>query len=62
MFCFNSLSDFKYGIDKTCIPHLFYSPARLSCLILFCLVSDVGPAAIEAEHAFEAVELPVERE
>ena len=61
-FVLNVLYDFKYDINKTCIPHLFYSPARPLCLILFCLVSDVGPAADEAEHAFEAVEPPVECE
>ena len=52
----------KYDIDKTCISYLFYSPARLSCLILFCLVPDIEPATLEVESAEEAVEPPMERE
>ena len=43
---------------KTCISYLFYSPAKPLCLILFCLVSNVEPAAIEAECADEVVEPP----
>ena len=62
MLYFKYTYDFKCDIDKTCISYLFYSPARPSCLILLCLVSDVGPVAIEAECAFEAVEPPVESE
>ena len=54
--------NFEYYLTKTCISYLFYLSARPSCLILFCLVSDVRPVDVEAERAVEAVELPVERE
>ena len=61
-FVLNAFYNSNYNNDKTCISYLFYSPARPSCLILFCLVSDVGPVDVEAEHAVEAVKPPVERE
>ena len=61
-FVLNALYDFKYDTNKTCISFMFYSPAKPSFLIFFCLVSDVGPADVKAKHAVEAVELPVECE
>lgn len=61
-FVLNTLQNFKYDIGKTCISYPFYSPARPSCLILFYLVSDVGPAAVEVKPANEAVEPSLERE
>lgn len=54
--------NFKHGIYKPCISYLFYSSARSSCPILFCLESDIGPATVEAERAEEAVGPPVELE
>ena len=54
--------DFKYDLINTCVSYLLYSPARPSCLILFCLVPDIEPAVAEAEHAVETVERPLERE
>lgn len=54
--------DFNYDIGKTCISCLFYSPARPSCLMRFCLVLDAEPAGVEAERAFEVVEPPAECE
>ena len=55
-------NDFEYYLINTCISYIFYSPARPSCLILFCLVSDIEPAAFEAERTKEAVEPPMDRE
>ena len=50
-------------LNMTLVKHVYlYSTARLSYLILFCLVSDNEPADVEAECAGEVVELSVERE
>ena len=62
MLVLNAFYDFKYDTDKTCMSYLLYSPVRPMCLILFYLVSDVGPADIEAECAVGAVEPPVDHE
>ena len=56
MFLLNASYDFNYDTDKSCIYCMFYSPARPSYLVLFCLVSDVELADVEAERADEAVE------
>ena len=62
MFLLNALYDFKYDTDKAYISYIFYSPTRPSCLILFYLVSDVGPTDVEAERAVVAIAPPLERE
>ena len=54
--------DFKCDLVNTCVSYLFYSHAKPSCLIIFYLVPDIEPIALEAEQAEEAVEPPVERE